>query len=127
MFTSTAFPHALLEWQKNTGVDPKAFKSKLNADRPDLMSYFTYKNDGGKNASCYTATGRRLIISPDAAGTYTFVMNTWNTLPESYQQSMYNNSLAIVKRDIQQVESHCPLWASAWKQHVLTMLFCLTI
>jgi len=29
MFTCTAFRHALLEWQKNTGVHPKASKSKL--------------------------------------------------------------------------------------------------
>jgi len=35
MFTCTALCHALLEWQKNKGVHPKASKSKLKADRPD--------------------------------------------------------------------------------------------
>jgi hypothetical protein len=35
-------------------------------------------------------------------------MNTWNTLPESYQQRVYNNTLAIVKRQIQQVENPTP-------------------
>jgi len=32
MFTCTVLRHALLEWQKNTGVHSKASKSKLKAD-----------------------------------------------------------------------------------------------
>jgi len=47
MFTCTALRHALLEWQKNKGVHPKASKSKLKADRPDRSEYFNHKNDGG--------------------------------------------------------------------------------
>jgi hypothetical protein len=35
-------------------------------------------------------------------------MNTWNTLPESYQQRVYNNTLATVKRQIQQAENPAP-------------------
>jgi hypothetical protein len=35
-------------------------------------------------------------------------MNTWNTLLESYQQRVYNNTLATVKRQIQQVENPTP-------------------
>jgi len=35
-------------------------------------------------------------------------MNTWNTLPESYQQRIYNNTLATVKRRIQQAENPTP-------------------
>jgi len=35
-------------------------------------------------------------------------MNTWNTLPESYQQTVYNNTLATVKRQIQQAENPTP-------------------
>jgi len=35
-------------------------------------------------------------------------MNTWNTLPESYQQRVYNNTLATVKRQIQQAENPMP-------------------
>ena len=35
-------------------------------------------------------------------------MNTWNTLPESYQQRVYNNTLATVKRQIQQAENPTP-------------------
>jgi hypothetical protein len=35
-------------------------------------------------------------------------MNTWNTLPESYQQRVYNNTLATVKREIQQAENPMP-------------------
>jgi hypothetical protein len=35
-------------------------------------------------------------------------MNSWNTLPESYQQMVYNNFLATVKRQIQQAENPMP-------------------
>jgi hypothetical protein len=35
-------------------------------------------------------------------------MNSWNTLLESYQQSMYNNTLATVKRQIQQAANPTP-------------------
>jgi len=35
-------------------------------------------------------------------------MNTWNTLPESYQQRVYNNTLATVKHHIQQAENPTP-------------------
>jgi hypothetical protein len=42
IFTCTALPNALLEWQMNKGVHPKASKSKLNADRPDRSNYFNY-------------------------------------------------------------------------------------
>ena len=108
MFTCTALRHALLEWQKNKGVHLKASKSKLKADRPDRSNYFNHKNDGGKIASCCAVTGRKLLTSPGVADTYTFLMNTWNTLPESYQQRVYNNTLATVKCQIQQVENPMP-------------------
>jgi hypothetical protein len=35
-------------------------------------------------------------------------MNTWNTLLESYQQRVFNNTLATVKRQIQQAENPTP-------------------
>jgi hypothetical protein len=35
-------------------------------------------------------------------------MNTWNTLPESYRQRVYTNTLGIVKRQIQQAENEMP-------------------
>jgi len=101
MFPCTALRHALLEWQKNKGVDPKASKSKLKADGPDRSNYFNYKNDGGKNTSCCAAPGCKLLSSPGIADTYAFLINTWNTLPESYQQRVYNNTLATVKPQIQ--------------------------
>jgi hypothetical protein len=101
MFTCTALYHALLEWQKNKGVHPKASKSKLKADRPDRSNYFNHKNDGGKIASCCAVTGRKLLTLPGIADTYTFLMNTWNTLPESYQPRVYNNTFATVERQIQ--------------------------
>ena len=80
MFTCTAMRHALLEWQKNKDVHLKASKSKLKADRPDRSNDFYYKNDDGKNASCCAATGRKLLTSPGVGDTYSFFMNTWNTL-----------------------------------------------
>jgi len=108
MFTCTALRHALLEWQKNKGVHLNASRSKLKVDRPDRLNYFNSKNDGCKNTSCCAATGRKSLTSPGVADTYTFLMNTWNTLPESYQQRVYNNTLATVKHQIQQAENPTP-------------------
>jgi hypothetical protein len=108
MYTCTALRHALLQSQKNKGVHPKHSKSELKADRPDCSNYFNCKNDGGKIVSCCGVTGRKLLTSPGVADTYTFLMNTWNTLPESYQQRVYNNTLATVKRQIQQAENPAP-------------------
>jgi hypothetical protein len=100
MVTCTALHHALLAWQKNKCVHLKASKSKLKADRPDPSNYFNHQNDGGKNASCSAAMGRKLLTLPGVADTYTFLMNTWNTLLESYQQRVYKNTLVTVKRQI---------------------------
>jgi hypothetical protein len=108
MFTCTALRHALLEWQTNKGIHPKASKSKLKVYRPDRSNYFNCKNDGGKNTSCCAATGHKLSTSPSVADTYTVLINTRNTLPESYQQRVYNNILATVKRQIQLVENPTP-------------------
>jgi hypothetical protein len=47
MVTCTALHHALLEWQKNKDVQPKASESKLKADRHDRSNYFNHRNDGG--------------------------------------------------------------------------------
>jgi len=108
MCTCTALRHALLESQKNKGVHPKASKSKLKADRPHCSNYFNHKNDGGKIASHCTVTGGKLLTSPGIADMYTLLINTWNTLPESYQQRVYNNTLATVKRQFQQAENPKP-------------------
>jgi len=108
MLTCTTLRHALLEWQKNNGVHLKASQSKQKVDRPDHSNYFNYKNHGGKNASCCTATGRKLLTSSGIADTYTFLMNTWNTLLESYQQRVYKNTLATVKYQIQPAENPMP-------------------
>jgi hypothetical protein len=108
MFTCTTLRHALPEWQKNKGVHPKASKSKLKAGRPNRSNYFNCKNDGGKIISCCAVTGHKLLTSPGVANMYTFLMNIWHTLPESYQQRVYNNTLATVKRQIKQVENPTP-------------------
>jgi len=52
--------------------------------------------------------GPKLLTLPHVAVTHTLLMNTWNTLPESYQQRVYNNTLATVKRQIQQAENPMP-------------------
>jgi hypothetical protein len=108
MLTCTVFRHTLLEWQKNNGVHQTASNSKLKADRPDRSNYFNHKNDSDKNTACCTETGRKLLTSPGVADTYTILMNTWNTLPDSYQQSVYKKTLAAVKRQIQQAENPTP-------------------
>jgi len=108
LFTCIALRHALREWQKKTGVLPKASKSMFEADRPDRAHDFNYKHDGGKNVSCCAAMGRKLVTSPGVAEADAFFMNTWKTQPESYQQKVYNNTLATVKRQIQQAENPTP-------------------
>jgi len=55
MFIFTTLRHALLVWQKNRGVHPKASKSKLKVHSPDGSNYFNYYNDGGQDASCCAA------------------------------------------------------------------------
>ena len=52
--------------------------------------------------------GRKLLTSPDIAVKYTFLMNTWNTLLESYQQRVYNNTLATAKHQMQHAENPTP-------------------
>jgi len=108
MFTCTMLRHSLLEWKMNKGVHPKACKSMLKADRPDHSNYFNCTNDGGNIISCCTVTGRKWLTSPGVVDTYTFLKNTWNTLLESYQQRVYNNTLATVKRQIQHAENTTP-------------------
>jgi len=108
MFTCTTLCNTLLGWQKNKGVHPKASKSKLKADRPDRSNYFNCKNDIGQIVSCCAVTGRKLLTLPGVVDTYTFLMNIWNTLLESYQQRVYNNTLATVKFQIQQAENPTP-------------------
>jgi hypothetical protein len=108
MFTCTALCHGLLEWQKNNGVHLKASKSKLKVDKPDRSRHFNGKNDIGKIVTCWAVTSRKLLTSPGVAHAYTFLMNTWNTLPESYQQRVYNNTLATVKHQIKQAENPMP-------------------
>jgi len=108
MVTCTALHYALVEWQKNKGVHPKTSKSKLTEDRPDCSNSINYKNDGGKNASSGAAMGRKLLTSPGIADMCTFVMNTWNTLLESYQQRVYKNTVVTVKCQIQQAENPMP-------------------
>jgi hypothetical protein len=108
MFNCTALLHPLLEWQKNKGVHPKASKSKLKADRPDGSNYFNCTNDGGRIIYCPAAKGRKLLTSPRVADTYTFMMNTWNTLPETYQLRVYNTTLATVQGQIKQAVNPTP-------------------
>jgi hypothetical protein len=105
ILTSTALCHAPLEWQKNKSVHLRASKSKLKADRPDRSTCFNPNNDGSKIASCYDVMDRKLLTSPGIGDTYTFLMNTCNTLPESYQHSVYNNTLAIVNHPIELAEN----------------------
>jgi len=52
--------------------------------------------------------GRKLLTSPGIADTYTFLMNTWNTLLESYQQRVYKNTHATVNCQIHQKENPMP-------------------
>jgi len=108
MFASTALRHSLLEGEQNKGVYPKPSKSKLNADRPDRSNYLNCKNDGCKIASSCAETGHKLLTLLCVAVMYTFLINTWNTLPESYQQRVYNITVPTVKHQIQKAENSTP-------------------
>jgi hypothetical protein len=83
------------------GIHPICFKSNLKAERPDRSNYFNSFNDRGKNVSRCAGTGCKLSTSPGIEDTYRFLMITWNTLPESYQQRVIKKSLATVNRQIQ--------------------------
>jgi len=76
----------------------------LKANRPDSSNYFNYKNGCVENTSCCAATGKIFLTLPGVAAMYTFLLNTWKTILESYQQRVNKNTLAAVKRQIQQVE-----------------------
>jgi len=65
-------------------------------------------NDGVQKAASCTAMGRKLLTLPGIAVRYTFLMNTWNRLLESYQQRVYTNSSATVNHPIQQAENPMP-------------------
>jgi len=108
MFTCTALSHAPLEWQQNTSVHPKAYKSKLKLDKPNRSNIFNYENGGGKNPLCCTGMGIKLVTLPGISDKDTYMMNTWNTVLESYQQTVYENTLATVKRQIQHAENPIP-------------------
>jgi hypothetical protein len=108
MFTCTMLHHALLGWQKSKGVHPKVSKSKLKADRPDRSNYFNNINYGSKIASCCSVLCRKLSTSSGVADTYTFLMNPWNSVLESYQHRVYKNTLGTVKHQIQQAENPTP-------------------
>jgi len=52
--------------------------------------------------------GRKLLTSPGVADMDSFLMNIWSTLRVSYQQRVYENTLATVKCRIQQAENPTP-------------------
>jgi len=52
--------------------------------------------------------GRKLLTLPGIADIWSFLMNTWNTTPESYHQMVYRNTLATVKSLVQQAENPTP-------------------
>ena len=80
----------------------------MKGHKPDRSNYFNYKHDHGKNPSCRAATCYMLLSSLGIADTYTFLINTLNKLPESYQQLVYKNPLATVKCKIQHEEDATP-------------------
>jgi len=57
---------------------------------------------GGNIASCGAVKARKVLTLPGVGDTYTFMMNTWKTVSVSYQQRVYENTLATVKHQIQQ-------------------------
>jgi hypothetical protein len=108
IFCCTVLCHALLQWQKNTGVHPKASKSRFEVEKQDGSNNFNYRIDSRRNGAHCASTGCRFLTQPGVAAIYTFLTCTWNTLPEHYQQSVSKKTLPTVKRQIQQLESPLP-------------------
>jgi hypothetical protein len=108
IFSFPMLSHAFLDWLKNNSVHRKASKSKLKSGRPDLFNYFNSMNVGGKNASCCGAMGPKLICLAVIAHKNIVLMNTWNMLPESYEQRVNTNTVAALKHQIQQAENTTP-------------------
>jgi hypothetical protein len=50
-----------------------------------------------------------MLNSPGVADMYPTLTNTWNTLPETFQQRLYKSTLATVKCQIQQAENPTPV------------------
>jgi hypothetical protein len=100
IFTCTGLHYARLEWPKNNCVHLKASQSQLYPDTLDRSNNFDCKPDGCQHASCCGAMGWKLFASSGVADTYTFLLNTWNTLPESYQQMVYKNTPATINLQI---------------------------
>ena len=112
MLTCTALSHALLEWQKNKGVYPKASKSKQKAGRPQRSNYFNYKNVSGKDTSWGAPTGRKLLTTPGIADTYTLLMNSWYSQLESYQHRVYQILLLQSSIRSNMRRTQCLPWSS---------------
>jgi len=93
---------------KEQQCSSESFQVKAESRQTWSLELLQYNNDGGKHASCCAAIGRKVSWSPGVADTDTFSMNTWNTLLESYQQRVYKDTLATVKRKIQQAENPTP-------------------
>jgi len=60
------------------------------------------------NTSCYAAMGRKMLTSPGVGDMYAFLMITRNTLLESYQQKVHDNTLVTVECRIPQAENPMP-------------------
>ena len=127
MLTCTMLRDSLWEWQRTKGVHQKDSKLKIQVDRSARSNYFNYNNDGGKNASCCAATARKLLTLHGVANTYPFLMNTWNTVPEIYQQRVDKTLLLqLSDRSNRWSTEHLP-WSPVWKKRMLTILFFLII
>jgi len=108
MSLCTVLRHALQHYHRKKGVPPKASKSTLKANGSEHSNYLNYQKEDGNTASCCTATHRKVWTSPNISDAYTFLMNSWNALHESNQQSVHGNILAVHEGQIHQVENPTP-------------------
>jgi len=80
----------------------------LKPDRGDCSKYYNYKKVRGMTTSCCAAMSRKVSTLRGIAPTYTFMMNTWITLPESYKQRVYKYPHAAVNHQIRRMENPMP-------------------
>jgi len=90
---------AMLSW---SGKRTKVFIRKLPSQsrkQTDLVARATLTTSK-MVVRTHPAALRMSLTSPGIADTYKLLMNTCNTLPGSYQQRLYKNTLATVKHHI---------------------------
>jgi hypothetical protein len=104
--------HDIAQCSPGVGKQQRCYSDNLQVtgevNRPDPSNNFNYEKQDSKNASCCATMGFKLLTSPEIPETYTLLMNSGNTLWESYQQRVYNDTVSAVQHQIELTENKIP-------------------